>query len=38
MSLAIAGLASRAGVEIDDTCPIATSFPTFEALLDQVAV
>ena len=34
MSMAIAGLASRDGVEIDDTRPIATSFPAFEALLD----
>lgn len=34
MSMAVAGLASRDGVEIDDTSPIATSFPTFEALLD----
>lgn len=34
MSMAVAGLASRIGVEVDDTRPIATSFPTFEALLD----
>jgi 3-phosphoshikimate 1-carboxyvinyltransferase len=34
MSMAVAGLASRDGVEVDDTAPIATSFPTFEALLD----
>ena len=34
MSMAIAGLASRAGVEVDDTRPIATSFPQFETLLD----
>ena len=34
MSMAVAGLASRDGVEIDDTRPIATSFPAFEALLD----
>jgi len=34
MSMAIAGLASDAGVEVDDTRPIATSFPQFEALLD----
>ena len=34
MSMAIAGLASRDGVEVDDTRPIATSFPAFEALLD----
>ena len=34
MSMAVAGLASRDGIEIDDTRPIATSFPAFEALLD----
>jgi 3-phosphoshikimate 1-carboxyvinyltransferase len=34
MSMAIAGLASRDGVEVDDTRPIATSFPVFESLLD----
>ena len=34
MSMAVAGLASRAGVEVDDTRPIATSFPVFESLLD----
>ncbi len=34
MSMAVAGLASRAGVAVDDTAPIATSFPAFEALLD----
>lgn len=34
MSMAVAGLASRDGVLIDDTRPIATSFPVFEALLD----
>jgi len=33
MSMAVAGLASRNGVEVDDTRPIATSFPQFEALL-----
>ncbi|MDE2404068.1 MAG: 3-phosphoshikimate 1-carboxyvinyltransferase [Sphingomonadales bacterium] len=37
MSMAIAGLASRAGVAVDDTRPIATSFPQFEALLDGLA-
>ncbi|MEQ1499369.1 MAG: 3-phosphoshikimate 1-carboxyvinyltransferase [Novosphingobium sp.] len=37
MSMAIAGLASRDGVLVDDTRPIATSFPVFEALLRQVA-
>jgi 3-phosphoshikimate 1-carboxyvinyltransferase len=35
MSMAVAGHASRSGVEIDDTSPIATSFPQFEALLDE---
>lgn len=34
MSMAIAGHVSRDGVEVDDTRPIATSFPQFEALLD----
>ncbi|WP_336977768.1 3-phosphoshikimate 1-carboxyvinyltransferase [Altererythrobacter fulvus] len=34
MSMAVAGLASQDGVEVDDTRPIATSFPNFEALLD----
>lgn len=33
MSMAIAGLASKDGVELDDTRPIATSFPNFESLL-----
>ena len=33
MSMAVAGLASYHGVEVDDTRPIATSFPMFEALL-----
>jgi 3-phosphoshikimate 1-carboxyvinyltransferase len=37
MSLAVAGLASRAGVELDDTRPIATSFPGFEGLLASVS-
>ena len=35
MSMAVAGLASRYGVEVDDTAPIATSFPNFTALLSQ---
>jgi len=34
MSMAVAGLASYHGVDVDDTRPIATSFPAFEALLD----
>ena len=38
MSMAIAGLVSREGVEVDDTRPIATSFPAFEAMLDRIAV
>lgn len=37
MSMAVAGLASRHGVEVDDTRPIATSFPQFEALLDGLS-
>jgi len=37
MSMAVAGLASYTGVEVDDTRPIVTSFPTFEALLDGLA-
>lgn len=36
MSMAVAGLASRAGVEVDDTRPIATSFPVFEAMLENL--
>lgn len=35
MSMAIAGLVSHDGVQIDDTAPIATSFPTFLALLAE---
>ncbi|MFN3425487.1 MAG: 3-phosphoshikimate 1-carboxyvinyltransferase [Novosphingobium meiothermophilum] len=37
MSMAIAGLASRSGVSVDDTRPIATSFPIFESLLESAA-
>lgn len=37
MSMAIVGLASRDGVEVDDTRPIATSFPVFEAMLDGLS-
>ena len=37
MSMAVAGLASKDGVEVDDTGPIATSFPTFMELLDGAA-
>ncbi|WP_095011320.1 3-phosphoshikimate 1-carboxyvinyltransferase [Tsuneonella mangrovi] len=35
MSMAVAGLASKDGVEVDDTRPIATSFPAFEVLLAE---
>jgi 3-phosphoshikimate 1-carboxyvinyltransferase len=38
MAMAVAGLASRNGVEVDDTRPIATSFPVFEALLTSAMV
>ena len=38
MTMAIAGLVSRAGVAVDDTRPIATSFPTFEAILGSLGV
>lgn len=37
MSMAVAGLASRAGVNIDDTRPIGTSFPNFIDLLEGAA-
>jgi 3-phosphoshikimate 1-carboxyvinyltransferase len=37
MSMAIAGLASRDGIELDDTRPISTSFPAFEAMLDGLS-
>lgn len=37
MSMAVAGLVSRSGVEVDDTRPIATSFPVFEKMLDGLA-
>ena len=37
MSMAVAGLASKDGVEVDDTRPIATSFPNFMTLLDRAA-
>lgn len=37
MSMAVAGLASRDGVQIDDTAPIATSFPTFMDLLERTS-
>ncbi|MCJ2177034.1 3-phosphoshikimate 1-carboxyvinyltransferase [Novosphingobium album (ex Hu et al. 2023)] len=37
MSMAVTGLASKNGVEVDDTRPIATSFPVFETMLDGLA-
>lgn len=37
MSMAVAGLASRDGVKIDDTRPISTSFPDFISLLESCA-
>lgn len=37
MSMAVAGLVSGSGISIDDTACIATSFPSFFTLLDQVA-
>ena len=37
MSMAVGGLVSRDGVGIDDTAPIATSFPTFTSLLEEAA-
>ena len=35
MSMAVAGLVSRDGVNVDDTAPINTSFPTFMGLLTE---
>ena len=35
MSMAVAGLASREGVEVDSIEPIATSFPNFSALIEE---
>jgi len=35
MSFAVAGLVSDSGVEVDDTRPIATSFPDFLTLLES---
>lgn len=37
MSMAVAGLASTAGVTVDDVRPIATSFPGFVTLLEGLA-
>jgi len=38
MSMAVAGLVSTRGIEVDDVRPIATSFPMFEPMLDSLAV
>jgi len=38
MSMAVAGLASVNGVRVDDTAPIATSFPTFVDLLAAATI
>lgn len=37
MSMAVAGLSSKAGVEIDDMRPVGTSFPNFEPLLEALS-
>ncbi|WP_237392411.1 3-phosphoshikimate 1-carboxyvinyltransferase [Aurantiacibacter rhizosphaerae] len=37
MAMAVAGIVSRDGVALDDTGPIATSFPTFERLLESAS-
>lgn len=37
MSMAVAGLVSRDGVEVDDVSPIQTSFPNFMDLLQEAA-
>ncbi|MFM2370622.1 MAG: hypothetical protein RIS85_344 [Pseudomonadota bacterium] len=37
MAMAIAGIASQHGVEVDDTRPIGTSFPVFENLLESAS-
>ena len=37
MAMAVAGLVSREGVEVDDVAPIATSFPSFVTLLESVS-
>jgi 3-phosphoshikimate 1-carboxyvinyltransferase len=38
MSFAVAGLNSLAPVEIDDMSPVATSFPNFTNLIEQLSV
>jgi len=37
MSFAIAGMNTTGGLEIDDISPVATSFPTFEAMLESLS-
>ncbi|BDI61377.1 3-phosphoshikimate 1-carboxyvinyltransferase [Qipengyuania nanhaisediminis] len=37
MSMGVAGLASTRGVQVDDTAPIATSFPDFIPLLERAS-
>jgi 3-phosphoshikimate 1-carboxyvinyltransferase len=37
MSFAVAGLNTKGGLNIDDVSPIATSFPTFETMLAELA-
>jgi 3-phosphoshikimate 1-carboxyvinyltransferase len=37
MSMAVAGLVSQGGVEVDDISPINTSFPTFMSLMQEAA-
>ncbi|MXP24893.1 3-phosphoshikimate 1-carboxyvinyltransferase [Altererythrobacter indicus] len=36
MSMAVAGLVTQGGIMVDDTRPIATSFPNFQPLFDQL--
>ncbi|MFX7849409.1 bifunctional prephenate dehydrogenase/3-phosphoshikimate 1-carboxyvinyltransferase, partial [Acinetobacter baumannii] len=38
MSMAVAGLAARQPITLDDAAPIATSFPAFFDMLDTLAV
>lgn len=36
MSFAVAGLVTQGGLIVDDITPVATSFPGFEAMLEQL--
>ena len=36
MSFAVAGLNTSCGLTVDDMAPVATSFPGFEAMLEQL--